>query len=170
MEEPRWLTRSFVDLIHQELLFEHGGSPGIRAGGEVIESALMRPLHRFAHEPDSDLEALAASYLFGLAKNHDYVDGNKRVGFAVAVTFLLLNGIQLEASEAEAYDTVIGVVEGSYSEAEVAIWIRSNSRRVGTGCPFATSSATTAAPTFPVAPVTRIMAPPYSLIQTVVCL
>jgi death-on-curing protein len=136
MEEPRWLTRSFVDLIHQELLFEHGGSPGIRAGGEVIESALMRPLHRFAHEPDSDLEALAASYLFGLAKNHDYVDGNKRVGFAVAITFLLLNGIQLEASEAQAYDTVIGVVEGSYSEAEVAIWIRSNTRRVGPVAPL----------------------------------
>lgn len=131
MEEPRWLTRDFVELVHHELLAEHGGSPGVRAGGdELIESALSRPQNRFAYEPDSDLATLAASYLFGLATNHGFVYGNKRVGFAVAITFLRLNGIRIKASEAEAYDMVIGVVEGRYTETEIADWNRCNSEAV----------------------------------------
>lgn len=117
-----------MDVFHHELLAEHGGAPGIRAGGEdLIESALMRPQHRYAYEPDSDLAALAASYLFGFVKNHGYVDGNKRIGFAAAATFLLLNGIRLTASEVEAHELVIAVVEGRISEEELAAWIRRNS-------------------------------------------
>jgi death-on-curing protein len=129
--EPRWLSRLLVDVIHSELLSEHGGAPGIRAGGDdLIESALARPRQRYAYEPSSDLAALAASYLFGLANNHGYVDGNKRVALATAATFLLLNGIRLTASEVEAYDAVIGVVESRLSEAEVASWIRRHSAPV----------------------------------------
>lgn len=110
---------------------EHGGAPGVRQGGEdLIESALARPRNRFACSPESDLPALAAAYLAGLAKNHGYVDGNKRVGFACAATFLRLNGVRLTASEPEAYDTVVGLVEGRYSEEQIATWIRSHSEPV----------------------------------------
>jgi len=125
--EPRWLTRLMLDAIHAELLMEHGGAPGVRAGGDdLIESALSRPQNRHAYEPESDLCTLAAAYLFGLVKNHGYVDGNKRVGFAAAATFLLLNGLRLIASEADAYDVVIKLAEGSLSEAELAGWLRGN--------------------------------------------
>lgn len=127
MPEPRWLSRMILDVIHQELLSEHGGTPGVRAGAEdLLESALTRPRNRHAYEPGADLADLAAAYLFGLAKNHGYVDGNKRVAFAAAATFLLLNGVRLTASEADAYDAVMGLVEDRYSEVETADWIRRN--------------------------------------------
>jgi death-on-curing protein len=129
--EPRWLTRLIVDTIHSELLLEHGGAAGIAAGGDdLLESALARPKNRLAYEPDSDLATLAAAYLFGLVKNHAYVDGNKRVGFAAAATFLRLNGLRLTASESDAYDAVIGAVEGSRSEPDLAGWLRGNTEPV----------------------------------------
>lgn len=130
MDEPRWLTRMIVDTIHTELLLEHGGAPGITAAGEaLLDSALGRPKNRWVYEPDADLAALAAAYLFGLVKNHDYVDGNKRVGFAAAATFLLLNGMRLMATEESAYEMVIGVVEGRRTESELAEWFRENAHR-----------------------------------------
>jgi death on curing protein len=128
VDEPVWLTRLMVDTIHAELIAEHGGAPGVRSGGEdLIESALARPQHKFAYDAEVDLAVLAAAYLFGLAKNHGYLDGNKRVGFAAAATFLLLNGSRLVASEVEAYDAVIAVVEDRSSEEETAGWIRAHS-------------------------------------------
>lgn len=131
MGEPRWLTRLIVDAIHSELLLEHGGAAGTTAGGDdLLESALARPKNRLAYEPDSDLATLAAAYLFGLVKNHGYIDGNKRVGFAAAATFLLLNGLRLTASEADAYDAVIGAVEGSRTESGIADWLRENTAPV----------------------------------------
>jgi len=127
VDEPIWLTRLILDTIHSELLAEHGGAEGIRAGGEdLIESALARPQHKYAYTPEADLVDLAAAYLFRLTKNHGYIDGNKRVGFAAAATFLLLNGVRLTASEPEAYDAVIGVAEGRYTEEEIAAWLRAN--------------------------------------------
>jgi death-on-curing protein len=131
MDEPRWLTRRVVDVIHFELLQEHGGAPGVREGGDdLIESALARPRNRFAYAPESDLAALGAAYLFGLVRNHGYVDGNKRVAFACAATFLRLNGVRLTASEPDAYHAVIGAVEGRYTEEDLAAWIRANSEGV----------------------------------------
>ena len=131
MREPRWLTRLVIDTMHSELLREHGGAPGVRDGGEaLIDSALARPRNRFAYESAADLADLAAAYLFGLAKNHGYIDGNKRIGFAAAATFLLLNGLRLTASEADAYDTVLGLIEGRLSEKDVARWMRSHSEPV----------------------------------------
>ncbi len=125
--EPRWLSRTVVDAIQHELIAEHGGAHGTRAGGEaLIESAVERPRQRFEYEPNSDLPSLAAAYLFGLAKNHGYVDGNKRVAFAVATTFLLVNGLRLTATESDAYDLVVGVAAGLYSEVDIAVWIRRN--------------------------------------------
>jgi len=132
MPGPRWLTRLVADAIHSELLLEHGGAPGIRHGGEeMIESALARPKNRLAYEPESDLADLAAAYLFGFIKTHGYVDGNKRVGFASAATFLLLNGTRLTAPEADAFERVLGLLEGRFTEAEIAGWIRANSAPVG---------------------------------------
>jgi death-on-curing protein len=129
--EPRWLTRLIVDTIHSELILEHGGAPAIAAAGDdLLESALARPKNRLAYEPGSDLATLAAAYLFGLVKNHAYVDGNKRVGFAAAATFLWLNGWRLTASESDAYDAVIGTVEGSRTESELADWLRKNTEPV----------------------------------------
>jgi death-on-curing protein len=114
-----------VDAIHAELLAEHGGTPGVRAGGDdLIESALARPRNRHLYEPESDLAALAAAYLFGLVKNHGYVDGNKRVGFAASATFLLLNGVRLTASEEAAYTLVIRLAEGQLDEPDLAVWLR----------------------------------------------
>jgi death on curing protein len=127
VEEPIWLSRLMLDTIQSELLSEHGGAPGIRAGGDdLIESALARPQQKYAYADDPDLADLAAAYLFGLVKNHGYVDGNKRVGFAAAATFLLMNGVRLMASEEDAYQAVIDTVEGSLSEPQLAGWIRSN--------------------------------------------
>ena len=130
MAEPRWLSRKVLDVIHSELLSEHGGAVGVRAGGsDLINSALARPLNQFAYEPDTDLSSLAAAYLFGLVKNHGYVDGNKRVAFAAAATFLRLNGVTLTAPEAEAYEMVFGAADSRYSEEDLARWIRDSSAR-----------------------------------------
>jgi death-on-curing protein len=127
VEEPIWLSRLILDTIQSELLSEHGGAPGIRAGGDaLIESALARPRQKYAYADDSDLADLAAAYLFGLVKNHGYIDGNKRVGFAAAATFLLMNGVRLTAGEEDAYQAVIETVEGHLSEPLLAGWIRSN--------------------------------------------
>ncbi len=127
---PRWLTRLMVDTIHAELLHEHGGSPGVR-DEDLIESALARPVHRHHYEPTRDPAELAAAYLFGLVKNHGYVDGNKRVGFAAAAVFLLLNGWVLTASEMEAYDVVMGVAAGTFSEADLVVWFRQHAEPAG---------------------------------------
>ena len=125
MREPRWLTRLVVDTIHAELLQEHGGARGVRQGGdELIDAALARPRNRRLYDEGADLSRLAAAYLFGLAKNHGYVDGNKRVAFAAAATFLLLNGRRLTASEPAAVDAVLAVADGRLSEEALADWLR----------------------------------------------
>jgi death on curing protein len=129
VKEPIWLSRLMLDTIQSELLSEHGGAPGVRAGGdELIESALARPQQKFAYADSPDLADLAAAYLFGVVKNHGYIDGNKRVGFAAAATFLLLNGMPLTATEEDAYRAVIETVEGQLSEQQLADWIRSNAK------------------------------------------
>lgn len=128
MSGPRWITRTLLDVIHFELIREHGGAAGVRDGGDdLIESALVRPRQRLEYEPESDLPALTAAYLFGLAMNHGYVDGNKRVAFAAAAVFLFLNRRRLTAPEVDAYDAVMGLVEGRYSEGDLAEWFRRNS-------------------------------------------
>lgn len=125
MREPRWLTRLVVDTIHAELLQEHGGMRGTRqSGDELVDAALARPHNRLLYEAGSDLPRLAATYLFGLAKNHGYLDGNKRVAFAAAATFLLLNGLRLTASETAAYDVVLAVAEGRLAEEGLAEWLQ----------------------------------------------
>ncbi|HEX6049661.1 MAG TPA: type II toxin-antitoxin system death-on-curing family toxin [Gemmatimonadaceae bacterium] len=94
--EPRWVTRRMLDAIHQAQLREHGGTPGIRDEG-LLESALARPRNKLASARRADVATLAAAHAFGLARNHGFVDGDKRVAFVAADVFLGLNGYDLDA-------------------------------------------------------------------------
>jgi death-on-curing protein len=96
MDEPLWLTRAIVEVLHEEQIREHGGQHGLRDEG-LLESALTRPRHRWSYEPETDLAALAAEYGVGLAKNYAFLDGNKRTAFVAANVFLILNGFEIEA-------------------------------------------------------------------------
>jgi death on curing protein len=125
--EPQWLTRLVIDAIHHDQLREHGGLPGIR-DENVLESALARPQQRWHYTPSADLAALAASYAFGLVGNHPYRDGNKRVGFLAMVTFLGINGLDFEATEAEVVEQILRLAGGSLPEERLAEWIRSRAR------------------------------------------
>ena len=123
MPEPRWVPRLVVEAIHFDQLREHGGLPGLRDEG-ALEAALARPRHKWAYRRKVDLEALAAAYAFGLARNHPFQDGNKRVAAVTMIVFLELNGCQLAAPEDELVQMLTGVAGGTVSEAALARWIR----------------------------------------------
>lgn len=111
---------------HTEQLAEHGGGDGIRDAG-MLESAMARPVNLAAHgEPDA--AALAAAYAFGIARNHPFVDGNKRSAAVVSETFLMLNGFALDASDAELVVAFLAVAAGELSEDELADWFRERVR------------------------------------------
>lgn len=113
MDEPRWLTRTVIEALHADQIREHGGEFGLRDEG-LLESALARPGHRFHYaQDDCDVYFLAAAYAFGLAKNHPFVDGNKRVAFVTMTLFLELNGRTLEADEAEAARMIFDLAAGA---------------------------------------------------------
>jgi death-on-curing protein len=122
--EPVRLTIDLVLSIHDEQLREFGGPTGLRDRG-LLESALARPLNKFSYGTN-DISELAAAYGFGLARNHAFVDGNKRVAFLAMVTFLGLNDIELVAPEAEAVVMMLAVAAGEVSEEGLARWIRDN--------------------------------------------
>ena len=123
--EPTWLDRSIVQALHADQILEHGGSLGIRDEG-LLESALARPQQKWHYEPATDLASLAAAYAFGIAKNHPFVDGNKRAALVAAYTFLAINDLELEAPEPEAVAAILGTVDGSISEDDLASWIRTH--------------------------------------------
>lgn len=118
-----------LEAIHDAQLREHGGSPGIRDEG-LLESALARPRQKFAYASRPDLATLAAGYTFGLAKNHGFVDGNKRAAFMAAYVFLGLNGHDLEAAEPDVVTTMERVADGRVTEAALADWIRDRLRPI----------------------------------------
>ena len=118
----RWITRQALELLHEESLSLHGGASGLRDEG-LLESALARPLN-LASYGEPDLVALAAAYGVGLAKNHAFVDGNKRAAFLSVGLFLGLNGYRLVATQAEATLTMLGVAAGDMDEEAFAAWIR----------------------------------------------
>ena len=133
--EPRWLARKYVEAIHDTLLEQHGGLQGLRDVG-ALESALGRPMHRWHDGEAKDLADCAASYGFGIAKNHPFADGNKRTAFVAMATFYSWNGCELLADEAETVHIMVGVAEGSVSEKALARWLRKNTpkpRRKRTG-------------------------------------
>jgi len=128
MKPPVWLSRRALELLHSESIAEHGGADELRDEG-LFESALARPQNLHAYEGVTDVARLAASYTFGLAKNHAFVDGNKRVAFIAAGLFLRLNGWKLKADQAEATLIILSVASGSLGEDELAEWIRGHMQK-----------------------------------------
>jgi death-on-curing protein len=125
--EPRWVSRLVADAVHADLLLTYGGLPGLR-DEDLLESALARPRQRFAYDAGTDLAALAAAYGFGLARNHPYQDGNKRVAFVTMAVFLGLNGLAFTAAEAEVVTTMVALASGTLDEDALASWIRLHTR------------------------------------------
>jgi death-on-curing protein len=123
-----WIEESVVLALHEEHLAEHGGSVGIRDRG-LLESALFRPQNLISYG-DPDLAALAAAYGFGLARNHPFIDGNKRTAFTVMELFLALNGQELIADDPSCIVTILKLAEGSLTETEFADWIRANANPI----------------------------------------
>lgn len=123
----RWIDRRALVLLHGESLAEHGGGEGLRDEA-LLESALARPQHLAAYG-QPDVAALAASYGMGLAKNHHFIDGNKRAAFLSVGLFLYLNGYRLVAPQAEATLVVLSVASGELPEHDFAEWIRGHAVR-----------------------------------------
>lgn len=127
MKEPEWLLREVVFAAHEQSLAQFGGSTGLRDEG-LLDSALGRPPNLFAYGKPSIFD-LAASYAFGIVKNHPFIDGNKRTGFIVAVAFLGLNGSKFQASEVDATLQTLALAAGDMSEAAFSEWLKANSKR-----------------------------------------
>ena len=123
MNEPRWISRVVADAIHADMLITHGGLSGVRDEG-LLESALVQPRQRFAYEPSNDLASLAATYGHSLARNHPYIDGNKRVAFVVMAAFLGINGFNVVTDEADVVATIMALDAGELGEAPLAEWVR----------------------------------------------
>jgi death on curing protein len=121
-----WLAQAVVLAIHDEQLAEHGGSSGLREVG-LLESALARPKNLAAYG-DPDIAALAAAYAFGIAKNHPFVDGNKRTSAVISRLFLRLNGYDVTASETERLRVWLDLAAGQIDEEALVNWFRSNIR------------------------------------------
>jgi death-on-curing protein len=127
MNEPIWLERETLLLLHNSSIARFGGAEGIRDQG-LLESALARPRNLFAYEKVDDLAELAAAYAFGLIRNHACVDGYKRIALLATGIFLDLNGLRLDAKTADAISAVMALAESSIGEKEFAAWIRENLR------------------------------------------
>lgn len=121
MNEPEWLDIELVLDFHAEQLALFGGADGIRDRG-LLESALARPINKFAYG-ETEIAALSAAYGFGIARNHPFVDGNKRTALASMIVFLGLNGIDLDATQGEATAIILGLAAGEIPEEVLANWI-----------------------------------------------
>ena len=121
------MPRVVVEAIQFDQIQSHGGLAGLRDDG-ALESALARPRNRFAYGRKPDLATLAAAYAFGLARDHPFQDGNKRIAFLTAVVFLGLNGYDLEVSDEDVVANIVALAAGRLSEAKLAAWIRRNMR------------------------------------------
>ena len=129
MTGPVWLGRDLILAIHEEQIAEHGGGEGLRDLG-LLESALARPLNLAAYGSPG-LAALAAALGYGLARNHPFVDGNKRTAFVAVETFLALNGLDLTAGDAECVVAMLDLAAGELPEEGFAAWLRDNLRPRG---------------------------------------
>lgn len=127
--EPRWLGRLAVEQAHFRQVREHGGLYGLRDEG-LLEAALARPRHRWAHATDTRLSALAAALAFGLVRDHPFVDGNRRVALVALAAFLDVNGVAMTATNAEAAQTILALAAGEMTEGALADWIDTHSTDV----------------------------------------
>ena len=120
-----WILDEIVLAVHDEQLAEHGGLPGIRDPG-AVQSALARPRNLTNCEGCDDIAQLAATYAYGIARNHGFADGNKRTALVTADLFLMLNGFELISSPAENVLTILAAADGSLPEEELVAWVRGN--------------------------------------------
>jgi death on curing protein len=121
-----WIGKTLVLALHDRQIAEHGGSSGLR-DDHLLESALAKPQQLYAYgDPPPDLADLAASLAHGLAKNHAFVDGNKRTAYVSYRTFLALNGAELVADDEAKYISILALAEGKLSEREFATWLRAH--------------------------------------------
>lgn len=125
MSQFVWVTKETVAAVHDAQIAEHGGMPGIRDEG-LVEPALMRPQNLVTYEGSEDVARLAAAYAYGICRNHELVDGNKRTALVIADTFLMLNGYELTSSAGDNVVTMLGVAGGTVSEDELAEWFSEN--------------------------------------------
>lgn len=123
MKEPRWIEPQALLLLHSTSLAEHGGLEGVRDEG-LLESALSRPRNKFSYDSESDIFDLAAAYGFGLAKNHPFNDGNKRIAFIAIGLFLAINGHRLVADQMDAIQTMLDLAAGRLTEGTLSDWVR----------------------------------------------
>ena len=126
MREPEWLDLDIVLDFHAEQLALFGGADGLRDFG-LLESALARPINKFAYG-ESDLAALAAAYGFGIARNHPFIDGNKRTALASMIVFIGLNGVELNATQEQATAIILSLAAGEIDEDILTHWIADCSR------------------------------------------
>ncbi|HXW60737.1 MAG TPA: type II toxin-antitoxin system death-on-curing family toxin [Myxococcota bacterium] len=124
MKEPIWLQKNAVIAFHEMLLVEHGGVSGMRDEG-LLDSALGRPLNQYFYDK-ANLYELAAAYAFGIARNHPFVDGNKRTAFVSMKTFLMRNDRQLSPPKSEAIEIFFALAAGEVGEAELVRWIENS--------------------------------------------
>lgn len=124
ISEPKWITPRITHALHGRQLAEHGGQSGLRDEGLLL-SALARPQQLLSYgSPAADLCALAAAYAYGIAKNHPFLDGNKRTAFVAYRLFLRWNGLKLLAEKTERYVTMLALAAGDLSEEDFAAWLR----------------------------------------------
>lgn len=123
--EPSWISKKALLMLHEESLAMFGGASGLR-DEVLLDSALAPPLNTHAYNPDSTLADLAASYGFGLAKNHAFVDGNKRAAFLSIGMFLAINGHKFVADQVDAIQTVLALAAGELGERGLSMWIQKN--------------------------------------------
>lgn len=120
---PAWLDKRALLLLHHESLARFGGAVGLRDEG-LLDSALARPVDKYSCDGCKDLAVLAAAYGYGLARNHPFVDGNKRAAFLAVGVFLAINGQRLTAKPIEAIEAILSLAAGSMEEARFADWVR----------------------------------------------
>ena len=128
--EPRWVGRLVADTVQHDLISMHGGLAGLRDEG-LLEAALARPRQLWSYGESIDVAALAAAYAYGIARNHPYNDGNKRIAFVVAAVFAELNGYRLDAPESEVVDAMLKLAAGAIEEAALAEWLRDRLTELG---------------------------------------
>ncbi|MGE7369895.1 type II toxin-antitoxin system death-on-curing family toxin [Neorhizobium sp. NPDC001467] len=122
MTAMKWLSRQAIEIIHSGQLAEHGGPVGIK-DENALEAALARPLHKNTYG-EEDIFVLAAAYVYGLARNHPFLDGNKRTAYLAAFTFLLVNGYLIEATQAQIVTLILGVAAGEIDEDGLTRFLR----------------------------------------------
>ena len=127
--EPLWLTRTVVDAIHTDQIREHGGLLGVR-DENALEAALARPRQKWTYETKTDLADLGAAYAFGFARSHPCNDGNKRVALLTMLTFVSINGDDVDADDHDVLMTMLALAAGRLTELELATWLRGHLRSI----------------------------------------